>query len=340
MAPAPEDEDEDDYLTMALPSLSTPRSNKNESLTQKTKRLAREREEKAHPKSKAELAIEAKRKREEGLKRNILADRYGEDAENGAKSKGAAIMAKLGYKPGTALGKPTTATPSAGDTTDTRLLEPIGISEREGRGGIGADAERKRKIREEFAEREEGFKKIKENTEGYRERQAKEREEARMEGLLRGAMGVSERLDEEDEAEGAGRDVAGETVKRPMKQTKRLRDIPVLYRSLVKHRLLTSRDKRMRHDLQQSLSSRTDYLDPEEEREDRIALGKETEEEDGEMDLEDEELNEFEALEVGVRLDKVVAYLRERWKYCFWCKYRYPDEAMEECPGVREEDHD
>jgi hypothetical protein len=246
------------------------------------------------------------------------------------------MMAKLGYKPGTALGKAT----NGAEQIDTRLLVPIGISEREGRGGIGADSERKRKIREEFAEREEGVKKSKVEVEDYRERQSREREEARMEGLLKGAMSVCERLDEEDEAE-EGRDVAGETVRVQHKQSKRLRDIPVQYRALIKSRLTASRERLMRHDLQFSLSSRTDYLDPEEEREDRTALGKkETEEEDGELDLEDEELDEFEALGVGERLESVLMYLREKWWYCFWCKYRYAEEGMEGCPGAKEEDHD
>ena len=336
--------EEDDYLTMAIPVPSVTKSRKTESLTEKNKRLAREREAKAHTKSKAELAVEAKRRREEGLQRNIL-DNTGNgngegngDEGGGPQSKGAAMMAKLGYKPGTALGKATNG--SGADGPDTRLLEPIGISEREGRGGIGADAERKRKIREEYAEREEGVKRVKVDMEGYRERQAREREEVRNEGLLRGAMGVAERLEEEDEDEDGGRDVIGTTVKVPRKH-RRLQDIPVLWRSLPKQRQLTERDRRMRYDLHQSLSTRADYNDPEEEREDRIALGKkETEEVDGELDWEDEELNEFEALEVGERLERLVGYLRERWSYCFWCKYRYADEGMEGCPGVREEDHD
>jgi hypothetical protein len=333
--------EEDDYLTMAIPVPSVTKSRKTESLTEKNKRVAREREAKARTKSKAELAVEAKRKREEGLQRNILLDTGNGEAhvEGGVtQSKGAAMMAKLGYKPGTALGKATNE--SGADGVDARLLEPIGISEREGRGGIGADAERKRKIREEFAEREEGVKKVKVDMEEYRERQAREREEVRKEGLLRGAMGVAERLEEEDDNEDGGRDVAGTNVKVPRKH-RRLQDIPVLWRSLPKQRQLTERDRRMRYDLHESLSKRADYNDPEEEREDRIAMGKkETEEVDRELDCEDKELNEFEALEVGERLERLIGYLRERWRYCFWCKYRYADEGMEGCPGVREEDHD
>src|ERR1700677_780234 len=110
--------DEDDYLTMAIPDPAASRTSKHETLTERRKRMAREAEIRANPKSKADLAAEAKRKREEGLQKNLL-------GQDGATSKGAAMMAKLGYKPGTALGK--------GDSTETRLLEPLGISEREGR---------------------------------------------------------------------------------------------------------------------------------------------------------------------------------------------------------------
>jgi hypothetical protein len=315
--------DEDDYLTMAIPDPAASRTSKHETLTERRKRLAREAEIRANPKSKAELAAEAKRKREEGLQKNLL-------GQNGATSKGAAMMAKLGYKPGTALGK--------ADSTGTRLLEPLGISEREGRGGIGADAEKKRKIREGFAEREGEEKKRKVDAEEYRERVAREREETRKEGQVWGAMKVAEKLEEEGETEELGKDVAGEVVSR--KQKKRLHDINLLWRGLVKQREVNERDRRMRYDLHQSLSTRADYNDPEEE-DDKLALGKkDAEEVDVELDQEDEELDEFEQLEASEKLDKLVAHLRERWKYCFWCKYRYPDEEMEGCPGTKEEDHD
>lgn len=328
-------EEEDDYLTMALPDPTATKPHKHETLTERKKRLAREAEARAHPKSKSELAAEAKQKREAGLQKNLLAAN-GSGADEPVKSKGAAMMAKLGYVPGTALGAVQT---SSDGSKDTRLLEPIGISEREGRGGIGADAERKRKIREEFEAREEGVKKARVDAEGYRERQAREREEVRREGMLWGAMRVAEKLEEEDEQD-VDRDGALETVQTRPKR-RRLQDVNVLWRGLVKQREVSERDRRMRYDLHQSLSMRADYNDPEEDREDRIALGKkETEEVDGELDWDDEELAEFEGLEVVERLDRLVKYLRERWRYCFWCKYRYPDEEMEGCPGTKEEDHD
>jgi hypothetical protein len=58
------------------------------------------------------------------------------------------------------------------------------------------------------------------------------------------------------------------------------------------------------------------------------------------LEEEDPELDEFNALAPAERLQKLVIYLREEYSYCFWCKYTYPDNKMEGCPGTTEEDHD
>ena len=126
---------DDDYLTMTFDD-PTP-ATKTETLTQKKKRLAREAETKGRPKSKAELAAEEKEKRDAALN----------NKEIDTASKGFKMMAALGYKQGTALGATRTDTQNAAG--DTRLLEPVGLELKEGRSGIGADAEKKRKFREE-----------------------------------------------------------------------------------------------------------------------------------------------------------------------------------------------
>jgi len=104
----------------------------------------------------------------------------------------------------------------------------------------------------------------------------------------------------------------------------------------VRERAEKDREKRMRHELMQSLSRNTTYDDPEEEAQDRLALNRE----EIELDDEDVELDEFTALDVADRLARVVVYLREQYNYCFWCKFRYPNDKMEGCPGLTEEDHD
>lgn len=314
------DEEEDDYLTMTF---EEPAPAKTETLTQKKKRLAKEAEIKGRPKSKAELAAEEKSKREAALKSNEI------DTE----SKGFKMMAALGYKPGTALGAARAIDQNG--AVDDRLLEPIGLEMREGRGGIGADAEKKRKFREEAEAAEEDLKKRKVEEGGFRERQQKEREEKKIEGQVFGAMKVCERLDEDDT-----------TAQHPTTTTKRgtrpLHSINVLWRGLIKERLVKERDRRMRYDLHQSLSRRPTYDDPDEDADDKLALDRKAdlEEVDVALDQEDEELDEYEALSASEKLEKLLSYLRDRWHYCFWCKFQYPDESMEGCPGLSEEDHD
>jgi Domain of unknown function (DUF4187)/G-patch domain len=314
-------EDADEYLTMTFDD-PTP-AMKSESLTQKKKRQAREAEIRGRPKSKAELAAEEKSKREAGLSSSTI------DPSN----KGFKMMAALGYKPGTALGagKPG----QQNGEVDTRLLEPVGVEMKEGRSGIGADAEKKRKFREEVAVKEEDLKKRKVEEGDFRERQQREREQRKMEGQAFGAMKVCERLEEEEEC--STRDAS-----KSKKPSRPLHSVNVLWRGLVKQRALQERDKRMRYDLHQSLSRRPTYDDPDEDKDERLLLGKKSdlEEVDLELDQEDEELEQFESLDVAARLQKLVDYLRERWHYCFWCKYQYPEAGMEGCPGTTEEDHD
>lgn len=229
-------------------------------------------------------------------------------------------MAKLGFKPGNALGAP---------SNKNALIEPLGVAVKEDRGGVGMENERKRKFREEV-ETVEKVQKVEE--EGYRERVGREREERRVEGLVQAAMRVAEGLEGEgvegcaDEGDVEGRG----SRKIPLKQ------VNVLWRGLVWQREEKERERRMRYDLHQSLSKNATYDDPEEDKQDRQAWGNEEEE----VEEEDPELDEFNALEVTERLSRLVGYLREKHRYCFWCKFRYPNEEMEGCPGLEEDDHD
>jgi hypothetical protein len=98
----------------------------------------------------------------------------------------------------------------------------------------------------------------------------------------------------------------------------------------------------MRSDLEQSLSRLPTYESDNEDEHDKMALGKVrtvyTTADD--LDEEDEELDQFNALEIGERLRQLLVYLREKHQYCFWCKMAYPDSEMEGCPGLTEEEHD
>ncbi|KAI7094418.1 hypothetical protein KC343_g20900, partial [Hortaea werneckii] len=106
---------------------------------------------------------------------------------------------------------------------------------------------------------------------------------------------------------------------------------------LVKQRREKERERRMRYDFEQSLPSKRDYEDTEAEPEDKVALGTEVEELDDQE--EDPDLEEYEALSFAERLEKVIKELREKYRYCFWCKCSYPDETMDGCPGLTEDEH-
>ncbi|KAK4131864.1 hypothetical protein BT67DRAFT_387095 [Trichocladium antarcticum] len=98
----------------------------------------------------------------------------------------------------------------------------------------------------------------------------------------------------------------------------------------------------MRRDLEQGLPRLPTYDDAEEEEDDRQALGKARTAyvTADDLDEEDAALDEFNALPADERLRRVVQHLRDEHHYCFWCKFTYPDDTMDGCPGLTEEDHD
>ena len=237
------------------------------------------------------------------------------------------MMARMGFRGG-ALGK-----------TEGARTEPIQIEMKEGKGGIGMDNEKKRKIREAMEELQGKEKKQKAEAGEYRERVAREREEKRAEGMWWGAMKVCEKFDTEEEEEEKGQVGKKEEEEEKEKDTHKEKDakkVNVLWRPLSLQRHQRDKDKVLRKGALDSLSSR--WHDDEADHDDKIALGMEIE--DVEDEEEDQELEEYVALSVGERLEKLVVYLRDTYHYCFWCKYRYADAEMEGCPGKTEEEHD
>ncbi|KAI4247684.1 MAG: hypothetical protein L6R40_001270 [Gallowayella cf. fulva] len=303
----------DDYMSMVLTEPASTASQPETSF-QRRARQKREAESRARQPSKAELARQAEFNRDEALSTALPVS-----------SKGYQMMAKLGFKAGTTLGK---------EGNEHARKEPLGVLVKEGRAGVGMDGERKRKFREEVqdADGNEGAKKR--ETEGeFRERQAREREQKRAEGLCWGAMRVLEGF--EGEGTGKGEELDAHDSEAKMAATKPTAHINVLWRLLVRDRLEKERERRMRYDLHQSLSRDPAYDDPDEEKQDGQAWGTEEEE----LEVEDPELDEFTSLDPAERLSKMVEYLRQKWRYCFWCKFQYPDETMEGCPGLSEDEH-
>jgi hypothetical protein len=309
-------EEEDDYMTMALPTAAPT----HETSFQRRQREKREALERGTPKSKAALAAEAAAKRDDALATSLLA------GPRGQKSKGLSMMKKMGFSAGGRLG--------AADNDST--AEPLRIRVREGREGIGVDGVRKRALDEAATATagEDGAKRARreEDPEEYRARAGRERDEVRTGRLVGAAQGVAERLEEEKE----GRQAAAARA-RPLKS------VNVLWRGVVRAREEAERDRRMRRDLEDSLSRLPTYEDDEADEDDRTALGrgkKVVYAAADDLDEEDPELEEFEALEAREKLRRLVEHLRKEHRYCFWCKFAYPDEAMEGCPGLTEEEHD
>ncbi|KAJ5269832.1 hypothetical protein N7505_005590 [Penicillium chrysogenum] len=353
-------EDEDDYMNMIIEEPT-----QKETFAQKKRRELREAEARGRVPSKAERAAREAARREEALARSTL------NPDN----KGFQMMAKLGFKPGDVLGKP--ATPSDSDTTNTdsslnARAEPLNLTLKRNRGGIGLDTENKRKLREEA---EAAAKRIKHDEGTYRDRVREERELRRLEAQVRAAQKVAERLDaelesgatteekeqetgpsaksdKEDDSTDPGQPRDGPdaaTKKKPIKPTSQ---INVLYRGLIRERERNDSDRQARHALQSSLPSSffpkarlPGYDDPTMDQEDEKALGSELDPHTSTLEIEleedDEELDAFNALEPAERLHKLVLFLRETYRYCFWCKYAYEtDLELEGCPGLTEEDHD
>ncbi|KAJ5213159.1 hypothetical protein N7449_000328 [Penicillium cf. viridicatum] len=360
-------EDEDDYMNMVIEEPT-----QKETFTQKKRRELREAEARGRVPSKAERAAREAARREEALATSTL----------NPTNKGFQMMAKLGFKPGGILGKPAANDSDTTTTNTTDFLksraEPLNLTLKENRGGIGLDTEKKRKLREEA---EEAAKRIKHEEGSYRDRVREERELKRIEAQVRAAQKVAERLDGESESgattdeekeQGTGSSAksnkegdstdpsqprdgpdAPATKKKPTKLTSQ---INVLYRGLIRERERNDSDRQARHALQSSLPSSffprlrlPEYDDPTMDREDKKALdselGNELDQNTSTLEIEleedDEELDAFNALEPAERLRKLVLFLRETYRYCFWCKYAYEtDLELEGCPGLTEEDHD
>ncbi|CRG92189.1 hypothetical protein PISL3812_09245 [Talaromyces islandicus] len=340
-------DDEDDYMSMVI---EEPRA--KETFSQRKLRLQRESEARARVPSKAERAAAEEARREHALASSVL------DPAN----KGYKMMLKLGFSPGDSLGKkqadptkpeshegrvtPTTTTAtttttdggegsSASDWVQSRA-EPLRLVVKEDRGGIGLDSEKKRKFRADVA----GVSKKSKAEEGeYRERMRLEREERRIEGQVHAAQKVAEKLDA---------DLLSST---QSEKTSTART-NVLYRGLVREREERERDRLVRQALETSLPSsffpkpRLPGSSKEEDENDEDHPDDEKDDSrqhsffEQDQDTEDPELDEFNALAAGERLQKLVLYLREKHWYCFWCKSRYEDSTLEGCPGITEEDHD
>lgn len=281
------DADDDDYMNMTFEDAAPT----TESSVQRSQRLRREARARGHVKSKATLAREEATAREKALSTSLL------DDPRAKRSKGLAMMAKMGFAAG-GLGRE--AEPGGGGPGRT---EPIRVSVRESRAGIGLDSERKRRLQEAAAAATGGRdpKAPRFDPYEYRGRASRENEEARLGRQLHLAQRVAEGLDEDAHAHAASPSPSPSS-SRPLKA------VPVVYRGLVRSREEKQRAARRRRELDRSLAQRP-------------------------LGLDDDELAAFDALGVAERLRRVLEHLRREHRYCFWCKMAFPDGAMGDCPA-------
>ncbi|KAL8800382.1 MAG: hypothetical protein Q9182_005219 [Xanthomendoza sp. 2 TL-2023] len=303
--------EKDEYMSMniAEPASTTCRS---ETSFQRRARQKREAESRAHRPSKAELARQTNFKRHEALNTALPVT-----------SKGFQMITKLGFKAGTALGR---------EGNGHAWKEPLGVLVKEGKAGLGMERERKRKFKDDLPGGDDGERsKKRETEEGFRESQARESARKRVEGLCWGAMRVLERFESEDEA--GAEEADGKHGGAKEAATK-----PTIWRALLWDRDEKMKTRTMRYDLHQmhqSLSRHPARDGQDDEKQDSKAWGTEEEE----LDIENPGMDEFNSLDAAERLERTVEYLRQEWKYCFWCKFQYPDGTMEGCPGFSEDEH-
>ncbi|KAF1949439.1 hypothetical protein CC80DRAFT_529422 [Byssothecium circinans] len=306
-------DEEDDYMNMVFED--APKASKYETSMQRAARKRKEGEARAKQKTKAEREAEL-----EAIREASLATALPET------NKGFKMMAKYGFKQGDSLGK-----------SEGARKEPIKVEIKKGKEGIGLESERKRKNREAFEEAARAAKKMKEEEGDFLEERRQLDKERKAERDLDNAQRTAERLFDKD-AEEKGTATAEKTP---------LTDINVLWRIRLRRRSEKQRDRQQWRELNNSISSRLPrYADEDEENDNdtKTAMGHDVTpfytSLENELEEEDPELAELEALPVVDRLHKLLEFLREKYKYCLYCGYQYPDTAMEGCPGVTEEDHD
>lgn len=335
-----EDKQEEDYMNMVI--VEPPQNHRvSETYTQKRLRKEREARNRSIVKSKKEQAIEEKRALEQALATPIVMN---DDAKimktpkpmPNIKNRGLAMMTKMGFKLGSALGRP--------DNPEA-MLEPVVIQMKEDRGGLGLDTDKKRKWTE-FVKNEE--KRSRTEEQEYRERIRETKDQARLEVLVGKAMRIAELMHEEREKKEKEPSPDHLSLNHKINQCPSMlsqnRKINVLWRGLVRMREEKERLRCGRHRLSQSLSSRLPtYDNSDEDPIDKWALNNEeisTSLASEIVEEEDTELDEFNALETSERLKMLLNHLRVEHNYCFWCKFTYPDHNMKGCPGLTERDHD
>lgn len=365
-------DDDDDYLSdkfLINAANTTAKPTTYSQIRKEAQKKAQQKNEQNRHKSRRQLELES---REEGLSKSLF-ERAKEEEDSGlpgSSNKALSIMMKMGFKPGQSLGNvghdqqdahreqsPSSSTahvsPSIGqDTKDAspahptvahakHKTEPLPIQEWAGRKGIGLG---KRARSPSAAERLAKMAKMAEDMghRDFRERARDEYNNRRAEGRLVPAQLTCRTLDEQME----------KSFNVLWLNPNNHDTFPAgLVEALTLHSNVALVSERHGDSIQNKMKQqmRADALQP---------LHDDSLEEQGpvvpnmkssSVAPEDqfspellEEATQFLRLQAQDRLHLVLAYLRHRYTYCFWCGVKYEDEEdmQNQCPGTEEEDHD
>jgi hypothetical protein len=169
-----------------------------------------------------------------------------------------------------------------------------------GRKGIGHDMDKKRKLKELY---EDSLKRQKGDSDTYRLNVRSERLETRLKNNLRQAQKVCQNLDTK----------AAENESTDSTAPKELPN--VFWRGLERDREMKQKEKRFRRRVLYERSANI-LGESDDEEYDNVV----------QVEEEDEELDEFEALPLENQLEMILHYMREKYFYCFW--YRFVSQDM------------
>lgn len=336
-------DDEDDYLSdkFLAEGTSSTRPQTYSNLRKEAQKKALLKNEQHRQKSRYQREVES---REEGLSKSLFT-RAKEEQEAGIATgnKAMSIMMKMGFKPGQSLGKtddePADAAPVSIDVASSskksggHKVEPLPLNEWEGRKGIGT---RKRALSPTAAERMAKMAKMAETAKqsNFRDRAMQEYAERRAEGRLLSAQRTCANLDEKADIKF---NILNLNPNNPESFPHGLMDALELHTTLSlpiasKHNI-ASVESRLRQQMQ------SDALQPLDDVTDQDQKAVAADPEFSPETL--EESAQYLRLQAQDRLELILAYLRDRYLYCFWCgtQYHSHDEMSNECPGPDEDDH-
>ncbi|KAH9816410.1 hypothetical protein DFH28DRAFT_203405 [Melampsora americana] len=334
-----EKEEDDDFMSdKFLIPINDHSSNSTLTYSDKRKRKQIESLTKSHKRSRAEQEIEA---REEGLRKDLIANQLKSINESGSKdpiintstthSKAIQMMLKMGFQPGQALGlqpqadsiepnlsKETSNTENQchevfsnqASSSQKPLITPIEITIRNGRGGIGTEKRTKTRFQFSKSNQELNEDEIKVQRE-FLEKSKTKFDIRKIESNLSKARRTCQELDHRNQVE---------------ENVLWLDPFSVEFGDEVNG--LDTNEKKLKGLKDSNEFGTTVVLTEEEE-----------EEEDSTLDR--EEKASWLALDSASRLIYTLRYLRQEYFYCIWCGCQYDssEELDKECPGVDEDEH-